>query len=329
MKNITIIALLILTIVNANALTSVTNKIALTLAEPSTKILNKSVFYAGNSYNLEKGITLNSNLYVATGDVKMEGKVIGDANIAAGNATIVSDIGGDLSVLGGNVNISSNVKGDLKVLGGRVFINGNVGGDLLVLGGKVYIASGTKIGGESRIYDQEYFRGQTDSTSQNKITQALILLSIAAFLILAIGSMIMTFVLYYIFRGALTYVAMQASDKTWKHLRLGVLILLLVPLLGLIIALTGVGAYLSVLITITYLLLIMISNAVAPITLGAIISRYIVKRSPSVDVSSIIIGSLTYTLLSLIPIVGLILRGLIFIATFAVLGKYIFNKIRE
>jgi hypothetical protein len=303
--------------------------ITLTPINFQAKPLSKSELFGGDSYALSKQNTVNSNLYVAAGDINIEGDISGDANLVGGNITVVSKVGGDLSAAGANVNISSNVAGDLKVIGGKVYINGNISGDLIVVGGEVFVSSNVKVGGVTKVYDKSAVDSNHDNLNSSVLQGAADWASIVSYAVFAIGSMITTAVIYFFFRGSATYVAMQASDRTSGHLIFGLLFMILAPIVLVLISLSGVGVYISLLSALLYIMLILVANSLTAITFGAIISRYIIKRNPSVDWSSVIVGSLSVILLSLIPYLGLAIKSMIFLSTFGVLVKYSYNKARE
>lgn len=293
------------------------------------KPLSKSEIFGGDSYALSKQNTVNSNLYVAAGDINIEGDISGDVNLVGGNITLVSKVGGDLSVAGANVNISSNVAGDLKVIGGKVYVNGNINGDLIVVGGEVFVSGNAKVGGITKVYDKSSMDDTHDGMSSSVLQGAADWASIVSYVVLAIGSMITTIVMYFFFRGSSTYVAMQASDRTSRHLIFGLAFIVMAPVVLIMVSLSGVGVYISLLSALLYIMLILVANSLTAITLGAIISRYIIRRNPSVDWSSVFVGSLSVILLSLIPYLGLVIKSMIFLSTFGVLVKYSYNKARE
>jgi hypothetical protein len=90
----------------------------------------------GDSYRLESGQTLNTDL-----------------TVIGGNAFLAEDstVNGSLSVLGGNVTANGRVNGDISILGGNVQLGdtARVVGDLTTLGGVVNRAAGAVVEGSS------------------------------------------------------------------------------------------------------------------------------------------------------------------------------------
>jgi hypothetical protein len=89
----------------------------------------------GQSYRLDSGETLNTDLTV----------IGGNANIHEN-----STVNGDVVVIGGNVTIDGRVNGDLSVMGGSVFLDDNaeIQGSVESLGGTVQRASGAVVEGQ-------------------------------------------------------------------------------------------------------------------------------------------------------------------------------------
>lgn len=78
----------------------------------------------GESYRLESGKTLNTDMTVLGGNAEIEqgAAVNGDLAVIGGNVTIDGTISGDVSVLGGSVQLKDHavVHGGLNALGGTV-----------------------------------------------------------------------------------------------------------------------------------------------------------------------------------------------------------------
>jgi cytoskeletal protein CcmA (bactofilin family) len=91
------------------------------------------------------------NLYVAGGDVSVNGPVTGDLYAAGGWVSIDGPVEQDLVVAGGTVIISEPVNGDVRVAGGKVTINAPVKGDVLAGAGTLVLTDKASVGGELRV----------------------------------------------------------------------------------------------------------------------------------------------------------------------------------
>jgi hypothetical protein len=88
----------------------------------------------GQSYRLESGETLDTDLTVIGGNASLEEG---------------STVNGDVAVIGGNVTVNGSVNGDLTVMGGFVFLDhhARVLGSVETLGGTVQRSSGAVVEG--------------------------------------------------------------------------------------------------------------------------------------------------------------------------------------
>jgi hypothetical protein len=97
--------------------------------------VNQPGLVIGDSYHLETGKTLDTDL-----------------TVIGGNATLAenSTVNGDLVVIGGNVNIDGSINGDLSVMGGYVFLDNNarIEGSVETLGGTVQRSKGAVVEGK-------------------------------------------------------------------------------------------------------------------------------------------------------------------------------------
>ncbi len=107
------------------------------------------VFRAGEDVGIRADERFEDDLYLAAGQLLMEGRVAGDLLAAGGSVDVGGETGADLFAVGGNVSVLGDVGDDARVAGGDVVIRGRVGGDLLALGGQVRVLGG--VGGDATI----------------------------------------------------------------------------------------------------------------------------------------------------------------------------------
>lgn len=90
-------------------------------------------------YGQEVVITnsVENDLYISAGNVRIEAPVHGDVLILGGTVTISSNVTGSIFVLGGELIFSGWVDGNLRCAGGKVNITGTIMKDLVVASGDV------------------------------------------------------------------------------------------------------------------------------------------------------------------------------------------------
>lgn len=82
-------------------------------------------------------------------DVEFDEDLVGDVYVAGGNVVVNGNITGDLLVAGGNVTINGEVSEDVRMAGGDVTINGLVGKNLTAVGGNVQFGPDSQVLGSA------------------------------------------------------------------------------------------------------------------------------------------------------------------------------------
>ena len=97
------------------------------------------------SFSAEENVV--GDLYMAGGNVTVNGSVRGDLVVAGGSLLLNGPVSADVVSAGGNVTILGDVGDDVRVGGGNIVVQGRVSGDVLAGGGQVNLA-GPSIGGD-------------------------------------------------------------------------------------------------------------------------------------------------------------------------------------
>jgi cytoskeletal protein CcmA (bactofilin family) len=105
-------------------------------------------FRTDRSVTVGEGETIDDDLYVAAGQIVIDGTVDGDATIAGGTVTVNGTVNGSLNVGAGTVEVLGEVTGAVRVSGGTVQIDGSVGRDVVAFGGTVTIGSSAEVAGD-------------------------------------------------------------------------------------------------------------------------------------------------------------------------------------
>jgi hypothetical protein len=91
-------------------------------------------------YFLNKGETVNQNLYFAGQGADIAGDVQGDVVAVGSVIGVKGNVSGDVVAAGGRVSVSGNVSGSVFAGGGTVDVSGNVGGSVRTGGGTVTVS---------------------------------------------------------------------------------------------------------------------------------------------------------------------------------------------
>ncbi|WP_372730035.1 hypothetical protein [Nocardioides sp.] len=103
-------------------------------------------FRSGQEVVIPAGETVDGNLYVWGGTVRVEGTVTGDLVVAGGQVEVSGEVANDLLATGGSLDVSGRVDGDARMVGGQVTVSGTVGQDLVLGAGQATVTSSGQIG---------------------------------------------------------------------------------------------------------------------------------------------------------------------------------------
>lgn len=92
-------------------------------------------FAGDDQYVLPRGQVISDDLYVAGGEVIIDGTVEGDLVVAGGYVEINGVVMGDVIAAGGAIIIAGVVQDDVRAAGGAVIVTGAIGDDLVASAG--------------------------------------------------------------------------------------------------------------------------------------------------------------------------------------------------
>lgn len=294
------------------------------------------------------------------GSINLRAPVAGDVRAAGGNISVESPIAGDLAAFGYSVHDAARISGSTFIIAinatllegatGPVIIYGNtvaLAGDFagnvnVVATGHVSLAAGTIIRGKlvyeapeaADIPASVTVLGGVEYTSASYLPDAgtsriLALVSIGFFLFARIlGALILAGLLAGLFPRLAEAVVERAYLIRLRSLLLTMLlgfgILVASPVLILLLTLTFVGIGLALLLLILYALLILLALLYAGILLGSVAARRFLKRE-TVLWHDGILGMLAFSLIALIPFIGLFIVFLLTVFTAGALLQILFS----
>lgn len=94
-------------------------------------------FRSGDDVLIPAGTTIRDDLYVAGGNVRVEGDVLGDLVVAGGDVTVTGRVREDLVAAGGTLDLRGRVGQSVRAAGGTLKLRSTVGKDVLLAGGNV------------------------------------------------------------------------------------------------------------------------------------------------------------------------------------------------
>ncbi|MDP1690175.1 MAG: hypothetical protein Q8L52_03170 [bacterium] len=274
--------------------------------------------------------SVSSRASVVSGDVRMvgggvtvEGSIAGDL-VALGYAVRnAARTGGSTLIVAVNTTLTNGADGPVTIYGNNVSLAGDFAGNVKVVAiGHVYLAADTIIHGklvyeapeETTIPASATVLGGIEYTNASYLPDAgtsrmLALVSIGFFLFARIlGALILAGLLAGLFPRLAEAIVERAYVTRPRSILLtmllGFAILVATPVLIILLAFTFVGIGLALLLSVLYALLVLLSLLCAGILLGSMFARRFRKRE-TVLWRDGIIGMLAFSLVALVPYVGL------------------------
>src|SRR3989338_4344237 len=282
-------------------------------------------------------------------EVYVQGPVGDDIRIIGGMVTLDGTVKDDVVVIGSKIRIgkAARIEGSLYAVGGEVEMDGTVVGDMKVasaafrmsgvaegdteLWGKAVFAQGSRIGGDF-IY---HTRGKAPAPTNVSITGKTILdearrgastgipnpfsrrfLALKALMMLALG-----FTLFFFVRDRTEDVLLDILPHFGVRVLRGLLIVILMPLAIILLLPSVIGIPIAILFAASFVVLLLLSWVYAGVLLGAWCERFFFKRSPfPLSYRPVLLGIIFISLISLIPLVGLLFHGILLLAAAGSIG---------
>lgn len=258
--------------------------------------------FAGNLLVADSG-AVGGDVEAATGNVRVNGNVSGNVEVATGNFVLGTGatVGGSVSVSSGYAQIEGRVGGDVRVATEQLAVGPTavVAGDIVHDVNRIDVADGARIGGQVRAED-ELFGDDGPGPSPGPVPVPPVPPGTgAAFGLLT--NLLLGAALLFVFSDFSDEVVVQATDAPGVTAGVGLLVLVGVPVVLVLLALTIVGIPLTIAGAMLYALALWVSVVYG----GYVVGWWLVVAA---DADSrwlaLVVGLLAVTVLGLIPILG-------------------------
>lgn len=287
--------------------------------------------------------TIQDDLFITGNSVIINAPVIGDVFVGGGTVQINANITGDVFAVGGIIEINAPITGDLISAGAQIIIKQNVTGKIIAVGGLIelqedttkalIVAGSITLFSTTNIEQNAYLFGGTvnnqatiedtlivrAATFQNSGTAQIVdyqtsqvtqigetlkgIFRILQIVIVA-GYMILGLLILKFMPNQFLAIEEELNKSKIKNTAIGFLLLILTTIISIILAITVIGLPISILLTLTYLIVLIISPLIVSLTIGRTIVN-LLKRKTS-NTILFIIGFIALHLLYLIPFIGFI-----------------------
>ncbi len=292
---------------------------------------------------------------LAGGTVDILDTVAGDVRVAGGQVSISAPIGGDLIVLGGAVTVNSGapVSGDVVVVGGSITLNASVAGSVRTYGGEVmidasikgpvimqvanqvsfgpntklsgslayvapkeaHVAEGADLGGSINFMRRDVPGAGDADEFAGVVLSTIGVIVLIKFVSLLLAALVVTLT----FKNYSLELARNAYRSFWKSAGVGFMVLVVGPVAALMFAISLVGLYLSFIIWALYGFVLLVAGIYACIFTGSLLAR-LIRKEVRVSWKWTVLGTVVFTIISFIPVVGWIVVFLVFLASLGVVS---------
>jgi len=304
----------------------------------------------GGGHKLKINQDIQGDLVLAGSRLEINGNVVHDFIGAGEELTVNGNVSGNIIAVGGSIQVNGNVDKDVVAFGGAITLSRNsvVNGDILLGGGNItlngivngdgkvsadtlQIGDNFKLKGNLELEATNYPSNLKDNVRRNLNVTARNEtekqhpttfggFSVFWFVIKLLASLVIGFVLIYLFPQFVSRLTEIIRDSALKAGLLGFLTLIFLPMLAIILLITMLGWSLSVLIILLMVLGLLIATVPVKLIIGEIIYNKILKKEAGKMVY-FLIGAVIFAIIYEIPFLG----GLInLIALFIGLGVIVF-----
>lgn len=279
--------------------------------------INGDVFVAGSSISIKGKI--NGSLRIAGENIDLSGEVTRNAMVAGKNFTVDSDskLAGHLTFWGQMLSMAGQVDGRVEGAMENIRISGIVGQDLDIYlssdrEADIYLSDEGKIGGS--VYYKALKKSEINENvvsgevSFNQIIKkAAPVFGMAILLGLIIkffGMLIVGMLGLYLWPKFFAHSYELMYKKPVKTFGKGLLLLLVTPLAGVLIAITVIGLPIALIAMALWAVLLYLATVVAAWLLGKLVKEKLFAKSKWHNLAILALGVLLLIILKLIPIIG-------------------------
>jgi len=281
---------------------------------------------------------VEGDLWAGANSIVINNRIVGDARIGAGkvviNSTVDDDvivgtadltigekgvIKGDLIAGSAHVVVNGKILGNAKIAGGEVTLNSVIGGNVEIkTDNKVLIMPGTKIGGELSYWapqeNPDFIKYAKKVVYHSKAKRSSVpMMDAFMWMIPAVGIGFLLWkliclallgaVIIWLMPKLLSRVIVLIKHNYWTAFWQGLVFTIGVPVLMFVLAVTIIGAPLSILLGLAYGLM-MIFGYVSAVTL---VGSWLIKKADKTwtrQLLAFVVGAIVYAIIAVIPVIG-------------------------
>ncbi|OIR06333.1 RDD family protein [mine drainage metagenome] len=279
--------------------------------------------------------SIRNQAVAVAGNLTVDGEVLHDAVAIGGVNLVRGSVGHDTVVVGGTSIITGKTGHDAVAVFSDVYLNGSVGHDLVVVFGDVHLGPKAHIGGQKvivvgrQIYSDgkemdRFLSANFKATFPSLggigkwVRECLLKGRLLAFQsgigfawTFAAANLFLYFLIALLFPKGVERCVTTVEESPGMSLVAFFLTLLLLPFVLVILAITGIGAIIDVILLASLFIAMRFGRAVMHAWAGRFVTRYLPKGPLTHVAFSVLIGGVLIALLYCTPFIGLMVNTVI------------------
>lgn len=312
----------------------------------------RDVYALGGTITINAGV--KEDLTVGGGAVHIHGVVGDDVRVFGGEVIVAEPIADDLVVIGGKVTVLStaSVGGDIIFYGGELVVDGPVEGTVYGMGDTVridsYVGGSIDIRAASGVIlgDRAEVAGSITYTSGSELTRAPNAVVMGAitrekevlrgestpeYTFLLINLLVIAFSglsLFFVLRSRTEKLVRVVMDGYGRFGLIGLGMFLALPLVAMILLVSGIGSIVGMTLLLLYCGLLFTSFMLVPILFGFLFQK-ITRLGQTITVFTVLLGACVTLLVLLIPVLGFFIVFLAFLMGIGVFCNELYHFFRR
>ena len=227
-----------------------------------------------------------------------------------------------MAIGGGDVSINAPIAGDLYVGGGNVYINAPVGGNVKIEAEKITLGSGAVISGSLTYKAKKELIQETGAVVGGQVSfeeraeekdakTVLVAIFSAVILWKFLTLLVCALMVGLLLRRYGKEVVSIATKQPFHELGRGLVVMLVILVVSIFLIVTLVGIPFGILGLIGFFALMILAWITAPIILGAVVYKYLLKGGFEISWKTILLGVFLFSIIELIPFMGSLINTLL------------------
>lgn len=280
--------------------------------------------------------SIENDLFLAGGRLDVDGQVGKNAHVAGGNLYFNKPVGGDLVAAGSQIEITNNapIGGDLALAGGNITINSKVSGSVQVVAKRLTFGPNAQVTGSvnykgpnEAIVESGAKVGTINFTrvanrGRGNFLPFLMVASVVKLLMLLAAAVVAAWLIPHKVQA----VVRHGLAKPWANLGIGLLFVIFMPIVAFALMFTVIGLYIGLALLLSFLLFSLFAAVFMFFYTGALVWSWFKKNDPANRWRDLLVGMVVCIVLGLIPILGWIILGILWLLTVGALATYWYKE---